>query len=136
MGSGATPRALEGRSAAGLDPRENLRIHCFQIESSETLSNFFRRKWGGMLDDVFKERTAPESGTRPPEPPRERSRFLAPAVLLPAVFLLLIGMTVTFFGLLSFDRKTPFDLLREVRTTSGEKGVLAAYELSDRKSVV
>jgi len=51
-------------------------------------------------------------------------------VLIPATFLLLVGLIVTFFGLLSFDRKTPFELLQEVRTGSGEKRGLAAYELS------
>jgi len=83
-----------------------------------------------MLDDVFKERAAPESDIPPSGAPRGRSPLFAPAVLVPAVFILLVGLTVTFFGLLSFDRKTSFDLLREVRTGSGEKRGLAAYELS------
>ena len=83
-----------------------------------------------MLDDVFKERAAPESQIPRSVAPRRRSPLLAPAVLIPAAFLLLVGLTVTFFGLLSFDRKTPFDLLQEVRTGSGEKRGLAAYELS------
>src|SRR5882672_5275608 len=83
-----------------------------------------------MLDDVFKERAAPESQIPRSVAPRRRSPLLAPAVLIPAAFILLVGLTVTFFGLLSFDRKTSFDLLREVRTGSGEKRGLAAYELS------
>ena len=83
-----------------------------------------------MLDDVFKERADPESEIPPSGAARRRSPLLAPAVLIPVVFLLLVGLTVTFFGLLSFDRETPFDLLREVRTNSGERRGLAAYELS------
>jgi HEAT repeat protein len=83
-----------------------------------------------MLDDVFKESAAPEDEVPPSGSPRHRSPLLAPAVLVPTAFLLLVGLTVTLFGLLSFDRKSPFDLLREVRTSSGEKRVLAAYELS------
>jgi HEAT repeat protein/PBS lyase HEAT-like repeat-containing protein len=82
-----------------------------------------------MLDDVFKEAPVhPPEPARPPE--RKRSQFLAPPFLIPVLLLLLLLFIVYFFGLLSFDAKSPADLLAEVRTSAGEKRAVAAFELS------
>jgi hypothetical protein len=42
----------------------------------------------------------------------------------------LLGSIVYFFGLLSFDARSPGDLLEEIRNSRGERRAMAAFELS------
>jgi hypothetical protein len=82
-----------------------------------------------MLQDVFKSSTG---GNLPDGNPSrvKRSRLLGPAFLVPLLFLALVGSILFFFGFLSFDASGPRDLLDEIRTSTGERRALAAFELS------
>ena len=82
-----------------------------------------------MLEDVFKTGPGSEQADGPP-PRRKGSRLGSPLLLLPLLFVALLGSIVYFFGLLSFDARSPGDLLTEIRTSSGERRALAAFELS------
>jgi len=82
-----------------------------------------------MLEDVFKDPHTAEPPPAPP-PPGRKSRLPGPAYLLPFLFLVLLGSIVYLFGLLSFDARSPRDLLEEVRTSAGERRAMAAFELS------
>ena len=63
--------------------------------------------------------------------PRGRESPLAgPAFLIPLFFFVLLGSIIYFFGLLSFDAKSPADLLDEIRNSRGERRAVAAFELS------
>lgn len=82
-----------------------------------------------MLKDVFKD---PRAADPPPAtpPPGKPGRLPGPAYLLPFFFLVLLGCIIYLFGLLSFDARSPRDLLGEVRTSAGERRAMAAFELS------
>ncbi len=82
-----------------------------------------------MLDEVFKDRDRERELPSPPSSTQKKP-FLSPALTLPLLFLVLIGSIIYFFGLLSFDDKSPFDLIGEIRTGAGDRRALAAYELS------
>lgn len=82
-----------------------------------------------MLDEVFKDVAREQELPSPPSTRQKRS-FLSPALTLPLLFLALVGSIIYFFGLLSFDDKSPFDLIGEIRTAAGDRRALAAFELS------
>jgi HEAT repeat protein len=80
-----------------------------------------------MLDSVFEEPRPPREA---PPPPARRRRFGGPAVLVPALLAILFGSIVYFFGFLSSDRRSPADLVREMRNAAPERRLPAAFELS------
>jgi HEAT repeat protein len=82
-----------------------------------------------MLRDVFRVPTAESSAPATPSRAR-RSRLPGPAVMVPLLLLVLVGFIVTFFGFLSFDAATPGELLETLRTSTGERRALAAFQLS------
>jgi hypothetical protein len=82
-----------------------------------------------MLENVFRKPTSETSlGEAAPRP--KRSGPLGPAFLVPLLFLALAGCIIFFFGFLSFDATSPRELLDEIRTSTGERRALAAFELS------
>jgi len=87
-----------------------------------------------MLDNVFKERDQDGSNSPPPPSSGKRS-LLSTALLLPLLFLLLLGLIVTLFGWISFDRRSAIDLAEEIRASSGERRALVAFELSRLESL-
>jgi HEAT repeat protein len=83
-----------------------------------------------MLEDVFKKNGPGMGPADEPSPRRKGPRIGRPILLLPLLFAALLASIVYFFGLLSFDARRPGDLLAEIRTSSGERRALAAFELS------